>query len=204
MKLSRSPVEPTQEHLLQLFDTPESLANVVSTFLHEGWEHGDNLLVAAKPAHWRVTSRRLERRGCPVFDAIEGGRLTVLDAADTLKAITREGSPDAARFHAEIGALVERLAAASPTGLRIYGELVEVLAEEGDFDGARQLENLWNGLRQRVPFTLLCGYSAAHFADSRHAAALRAICATHTCVRRNASDLLGSWLLADGREATAG
>lgn len=191
------------EHILQLFDTPESLGNVVSAFLNEGWEEGEQLLVIAKPRHWSRTAERLQRRGCSEADAIEQGRLTVLDAGTTLSTIMRGQLPDPALFHATLGSLVSRLASRARGGLRIYGELVELLAEEGNYEGARQLEALWNDLRQHHSFTLLCGYSAAHFTDMRAASALRAICECHSRVQRNSSDLLGSWLLNDERAEAA-
>jgi hypothetical protein len=193
-----------QDHILQLFDTPDSLGNVVSAFLYEGWETGEHLLVVAKPRHWTRIADRLARRGCREAEAIEQGRLTVLDVHATLPGFMRGQHVDAALFRSTLGALVSRLAGSSTrAGLRIYGELVEVLAEEGNFDGARELEELWNELRVKHPFTLLCGYSAAHFAGPRTAPALRAICDLHTRVQRNASDLLGSWLLNDERAEAA-
>ena len=191
------------EHILQLFDTPESLGNVVSAFLHEGWENGEHLLVVAKPRHWTRVSDRLARRGCSESEAIEQGRLTVLDANATLPGFMRGQTIDPALFLSTIGALVARLASSSRGGLRVYGELVELLAEEGNFAAARELEHLWNTLREQHRFTLLCGYSAAHFAGFGMAPALRAICDCHTRVQRNASDMLGSWLLTDERAEAA-
>jgi hypothetical protein len=184
------------EHIVQLFDTQDSLANVVSAFLNEGWNKGDHLLVAAKPAHWTRIADRLERRGCPVSHAIREGRLTVLDAATTLARVTRYGSVDRHLLLEHVGSLVGRLLAESSAGLRIYGEMVELLAEEGDLRSAQQVEALWNELGERQPFTLLCGYTAAHFADGRTLPALHAICAAHTRVQKNTSDLLGNWLVA--------
>jgi len=73
--------------------------------------------------------------------------------------------------------------------------LVELLAEEGDLRGAQLLERLWNELGERQPFILLCGYSAAHFADAHALPALHAICGAHTRVQKNTSDLLGNWLV---------
>ena len=111
--------------------------------------------------------------------------------------------PDSALFHLNIGKLV--LARAKPgTTVRIYGEMVELLAEEGNFSGARHLEELWNELAARYSFTLLCGYSAAHFTTPSAPAALAGICDAHTHVRRGAVDSLAEWLilwekrLADG------
>ena len=190
------------EHIIQLFDTNDSLANVVSAFLNEGWHRGDHLLVVAKPAHWARTSERLGRRGCPVPQATKSGRLTVLDAATTLARITRFGFIDRQLFLDHVGALVGRLAAESSGSVRIYGELVELLAEEGDLRGAQLLERLWNELSERQPFTLLCGYSAAHFIDGHALPVLHAICDAHTRVQKHSSDVLGNWLI--GRELPTG
>jgi hypothetical protein len=192
------------EHILQLFDTPDSLGNVVSAFLNEGWDAGEHLLVIAKPRHWTRIADRLARRGCPEMDAVEQGRLTVLDVHAVVAGLLRGRDIDAAAFRTTVGALVARLAHRSTrAGLRIYAEIVEVLAEEGNYESAREVEGLWNELRDHHQFTLLCGYSAAHFAGAGGAPALRAICAHHTRVQRNASDLLGSWLLNDERAEAA-
>jgi hypothetical protein len=187
-----------REHILQLFDTTDSLANVVSAYLNEGWQAGDHLLVAAKPSHWTRISERLERRSCPVNLAIKEGRLTVLDAATTLARMSRSGRVDRQLFMEHIGALVGRLVAETANSVRMYGEMVELLAEEGDMSAAHHLEQLWNELADRQPFTILCGYSAAHFSDIRTSADLHAICGAHTRVQKNTSDLLGNWLV--GRE----
>jgi hypothetical protein len=185
----------TTEHIVQLFDTPDSLGNVVSAFLSEGWRRGDSLLVLARPAHWARVADRLSRRGCPADPAVTAGRLTVFDAATVLARLTRAGRIDPERFQEQVARPVERLAATSAAGLRIYGEVVDLLAEEGDFAGARYLESLWNALGERVRFTLLCGYAAAHFADAQSIPALQAICGAHSRVQKNTSDLLGNWLV---------
>jgi hypothetical protein len=192
-----------RDHILQLFDTADSLGTVVSAFLNEGWEAGEHLLIIARPKHWRKIEERMRRRGWSESKAIEQGRLTTLDAAAVVTRCVLGPVADGARFHETLGGLVARMASTSRDGLRIYCELMELLAEEGNFDAARAVETFWNELREQRPFTLLCGYSAAHFADARAAAALRAICACHTRVQRNSSDLLGSWLLADERAEAA-
>jgi hypothetical protein len=183
------------EHIVQLFDTMDSLANVVSAFLNEGWQKGDHLLVVAKPAHWLKTAERLERRGCPVDQATREGRLMILDAATTLARISRYGVVDRQLFLEYVGALVGRLVAGATGMVRIYGEMVELLATEGDLRQAHQLELMWNELGERQPFVLLCGYTASHFADGNSLPALHAICGAHTRVQKNTSDLLGNWLV---------
>jgi hypothetical protein len=184
----------TSEHAVQLFDMLETLSDAISTFLAAGYAKGDNLLVVAKPRHWAAISARLESRGCSVHTAIERGKLVVLDAAATLGQIERGGFPDRRLFDCVLGAAVRRLA--STASLRIYGEMVEVLAEKGDLGAALFLEELWNELATDHSFNLVCGYSSAHFAAPATEEALRRICRGHTRINKQSDDPLGAWLLA--------
>ena len=80
-------------------------------------------------------------------------------------------------------------------------EIVDLLAVQGNFAGAQLLENLWNELHARMPFTLFCGYSSENFGDPLTAGSLRSICRSHSHVRSNPNDLLGSFLLRTHIEA---
>jgi hypothetical protein len=80
--------------------------------------------------------------------------------------------------------------------LRIYGEMVEVLACEGNYNGASQLEELWNELSLEHSFTLLCGYSAAHFAGPDAGSALAIICCQHSRSFCERHDPLAQFLLS--------
>ena len=176
---------------MQLFDAPRSLADAVSQYLIDGRTLGNQLLVIARPSHWKLIEGYLERRGVPVDGPSE--RMTVVDARKLRGRITRRGILDPARVHDTLGDMIDQLAA-EPGGLRVYGELVELFAEEGNFEQATALEDYWNHLLAKYPFTLLCGYSAAHFADPGQAHHLRDICSRHTCVRSQSADSLGTWL----------
>lgn len=189
------------EHVVQLFDSPESLGEAVAAFLRAGLDAGGRLLVVAKASNVREMAKALERAGLSMSSLVDQDRLTILDAHSTLRAIVRSGSPDARLFDTCIGDVVVRLAAqAGP--LHIYGELVEVFAEEGNFHAAIELEELWNQLGAMVPFSLLCGYSSAHFAAPYAGAALRHICERHTRVHQSNGDILGNWLLRGRSEIT--
>ena len=179
------------EHIVQLFDAPRSLADAVSQYLIDGRALGNNLLVIARASHWNLIEGYLERRGFPIGDPSQ--RLTVVDARKLRSRMTRRGLLDPARVHETLGEMVDELAAESG-GLRVYGELVELFAEEGNFEQAAALEDYWNHLLEKDNFTLLCGYSAAHFADPGHSHHLREICGRHTCVRSQSADSLGTWL----------
>lgn len=187
------------EHVAQLFDETESRIVAVAGYLVEGWRRGNNLLVIARPSHWALISGELAASGCPVLDYIAEGRLVALDAATTMATFIRNGDPDPQKFRATVGDIVDRLAGDSATGLTIYGEIVDLLAAQGNFDGAERLEALWNELAARRSFRLLCGYSSAHFGDEGASARLNAVCGAHTAARSRPTDLLASWLLANRR-----
>lgn len=185
---------PGALHSVQLFDQPESLASTVAAYFLEGWQAGDTLLAVATAAHWAAIRDRLTAAGVPVAHAIASGRLIVRDARETLDAMRRHERLDPVRFHGTIGQLVRALVARGPR-VRIFGEMVDLLAAAGRFGCAEQLETWWNGLAARRPFTLLCGYSAVTFGDPLSVDALRRICQAHQRVHADPDDLLGSFLV---------
>jgi hypothetical protein len=181
-------------HAVQLFDDVESLGVAAAAFLAVGWPAEHTLLVVATTAHWNAIAPRLEAHGVPVAEAIDSGRLVVRDARVTLDAFLRHECIDPDAFDATVGQLVRSLAAHGRP-LRIFGEMVDLLACTGDYHGAEQLEGLWNRLAENQAFALFCGYSASTFGDPRSRDALRRICDTHEHVYSNPSDLLGSFLV---------
>jgi len=184
------------QHIVQLFDTTESLIDVLSRFVTEALRQDATVLLVARPRNWDAVAAQLARQGLDVGEAVDQGRITFLNAAATMASVMRNGSPDRGLFSEVVETLVQRLVDTSPAGLYAYGEMVDLLAEEGDFLAAKELEALWNELGARCSFTLLCGYCAAHFAAPSAGRALDAICRAHSHVRADAADLLGAWLIA--------
>jgi hypothetical protein len=176
---------------VQLFDAPRSLADAVSHFLIDGRAQGDHLLVIARASHWQLIRAYLERRGVHVDDPSE--RMTVVDARKLRARMMRRGVLDPARMEDTLDGMIAELSSASGR-LRAYGEIVELFAEEGNFEQACALEDYWNYLLEHYAFTLLCGYSAAHFADPKNAPCLRDVCARHSMVKSQTADALGTWL----------
>jgi hypothetical protein len=177
-----------------LFDSDESLAGTVAGFLSEGLDRNAPLLAVMTRPHWVVTARRLDGLGVPVSEHLSTGRLTVVDATELLKQVAPSGFPDSALFDRAVGSLVRRLAG-DLRGLFIFGEMVDLLAAQGDFRAVERLETLWNLLAEREPYTLFCGYSSVSFGDVRSSGALRRICAAHSHIQMSDQDRLGSWLV---------
>jgi len=189
--VSRSQVG--QSHFVQFFDSDDSRHEAVGGFLSEGYRRGASLIVLARLLHTEPILKHLEKTVGYIHRDLASGRILILDAAETLRRISRAGSVDVGLFDDVVGTAITRMARQRP--LYAYGEMVDVLAQRGDFDDAILLERLWNGLLARVDLSLMCGYAAAHFVSDGTQDALRHVCAAHSTVRVEAQDPLAAWLL---------
>jgi hypothetical protein len=181
-------------HSCQLFDRSDTTASAVAGYFHDGVTAGDRLLGVMRPETWASAARCLQRRGVDALVLVASGQLTVLDAAATLATFRRGGNLDGQLFGDSVGALVRSLVGEGRR-LCVYGEIVDILAAEGDFRSALRLEALWNDLRSIERFSLFCGYSAVNFGSPAAAGALRQTCSAHTHVRTNPRDVLAAFLL---------
>jgi hypothetical protein len=184
----------SSDHVVQFFDSDESRATCVASFLAEGYRAGEPLLVVARPSNWAAIVAELGIMNVPVQQALADSRLVAKDADETLRRLSRNGSPDATLFEEVVGRAVRSLQKPG-SRLRIYGEMVDMLAQRGELPDAIKLETLWNDLGARTPYFLMCGYSAAHFVSTNTHRAMRDICGAHSAVHRHAQDPLASWLL---------
>jgi signal transduction histidine kinase len=90
--------------------------------------------------------------------------VTFVDAREALTAIMGDRFPDERRFRRTVGDIIERsVDGRSDVRVRAYGELVDVLWREGNAPAAIRLEELWNELAEKLPFSLLCAYAMGNF-----------------------------------------
>jgi PAS domain S-box-containing protein len=169
------------EHVVQFYESDTFLAEVVVEFLGHGLVSGDPAVVIATPEHRRLFADRLTGKGVDVAQATARGRLAMLDARDTLARFMVGEMPDGERFNQTIGQLLDRLAVPGRR-VRAYGEMVNLLWQDGNAKGALRLEELWNDLQSQRGFSLLCAYVMGNF--FKQAADLHQVCATHTHVLR--------------------
>jgi hypothetical protein len=165
-------------HDVHFYESHASLVQVVSTFLSEGVRAGQPLVVIATPAHRKAFQQKLIELH-PEFDGREAETVW-LDARDTLASFMEGRMPNAELFEATVGNVFARLMA-SRTYLvvRAYGEMVDLLWQDGNADGAIALEKLWNGLSHRYAFSLLCAYDGAGFEVIEKKPGYYRVCAMH-------------------------
>jgi hypothetical protein len=186
----------SSEHVVQLFDMIDSMASGVTSFLEQGLAQQATLLVVARTQHADAILQSLQSAGHDTAALVANGTLTVLDAKSTMRQFMRGGTPDAVLFDATVGDAIRQRTAGSDRPLYVYGEMVDILAEEGNYNAVEELEDLWNQLGETESFSLLCGYASSNFAAPlKGADRLRAVCHLHSRVHQSSDDMLGNWLL---------
>jgi hypothetical protein len=169
------------DHVVQFYERDHDLVTAVSGHLAAALSAGDAAIVVATPAHQRAFDVALTAAGIDVVEARRAGTLIVADAGATLDRFMAGSGPDAAAFDDVVGGLV-RSAVQTGRVVRAYGEMVALLWEAGLVTAAIELEELWNDLGERVPFSLFCAYPAHLVASDEHAGALVDICHAHTAI----------------------
>jgi signal transduction histidine kinase/CheY-like chemotaxis protein len=134
---------------------------------------------------------RLQESGIDVAGARANGQYIELDAAEILSQVTTGGSLDPDRFATVIEKVIAR--ATGKGRVRIFGELVALLVQEGKCDEAVHLEALWNQLQETTDFVLFCAYPMSGFDEEAIGEALGDICWSHShVIPAESYDLLAS------------
>jgi len=179
------------EHIVHFFDDERSRIDTVSAFLAAAFNRNSSVLVAARPEYTRAIEETL---GGWSLSLERSPRLVVVDARALARALVRGRDPfDVSVFDQQIAPVVRQLAGLSAQPVTVYGEIVDVLAQEGHLEAVHRLEACWDALSRRESLSLLCGYSSAHFVGHPHA--LAAVCGAHGEVHTDGSDALGRWLV---------
>jgi hypothetical protein len=168
-------------HLVQFYGHDEELTDQVAGYLAGALESGGAAVVIATPAHRRALEARLTRAHADLEAAARSGAYQALDAGETLRELMPAGHLDRARFDRVVGAVIIR-AGQDGRPVRAYGELVSLLWTAGLVNAAVELEESWNQLAQRHPFSLLCSYPAASVTGDGELDEFAALCRLHGSV----------------------
>ncbi|HLX19833.1 MAG TPA: MEDS domain-containing protein [Gaiellaceae bacterium] len=167
---------PASGHAVQIYDEVDDLVRSVARFLASG---GPAIAIVTPDHRARIEA------------ALGDNDVVWSDAEDTLAAFMEGGMPSASRFADVVGGLLDEVEARYPgETVRAFGEMVDVLWQQGNEEGALWLEDLWNELAETRRFSLLCGYRFDIFDPDVQQHALPRVFAAHTHVRP-ASDALG-------------
>lgn len=169
---------PVQYHAVRFYESDKSLARIVAEFLAEGFDAGGVGIVVATAVQRAAIIRALTDRSVDVVELQRSHDLLLLDARETLSTFMVDGNPDAPRFSGQMCRVIEKACRGrTDCTVRIFGQMVDVLWQEGKRDAAIRLEVLWNQLARTEAFSLLCGYAIGNFYKDAH---VDEICGQHS------------------------
>ena len=182
MTLSLADIPLVQgDHVVQFYERDAELAHNVGRYLIDGLRAGAASIVIATEAHRDAFVAEIAAAGLDPAQECRDRSLVLLDAAETVALLTRDGEVDGDAFRAVIGPLV-RDASNGRRPVLAYGEMVALLWEEGNVVAAIELEKAWNDLSLEFSFTLVCGYSSESVTTDGLGQALEQVCHLHSSV----------------------
>jgi signal transduction histidine kinase len=173
-----------QPHTVQFYADEARFRDAVGAYVRDGLAAGEPALVIARTQRRHALSRYLRAHGVGLERARERGQLTLFDAHEMLESLVRGGVPDTARFAETAAGLLQasRSRAGRSGVVRCYGEMVDVLWQDGQRDAALELETLWDEVGVTWSLRILCGYGMRGFAQASDRPAFDEICRVHTHV----------------------
>jgi len=169
---------PPSGHLVQLYDSDAFLLDMLSEFIGAGLGSGATCIVIATQAYREELAHRLQANG--LDPTLTRDRYLTLDAAGTLSQLLEDGSFDPQRFAQILGHHIAR-AEKSARRVRVFGEMVALLWQQGQQAAALRLEALWNEQYSAYrSLLLLCAYPMSFFAGTEHAEMFARMCDVHT------------------------
>lgn len=173
----------SERHIVQIYRDEPFLRDAVAAWVAPALEGGGGVILICAPHNAALVLGALRERGVDTDGPLACGRLVIVDARPFMARFIMDGMPDGARFHALASEALARLRAAlpSPEGeVRAWGEMVNLLWQEGNPDAARRLEALWNEVIDAHGIRLLCSYRMDNLDPHTHEGALRDVCGSHS------------------------
>jgi PAS domain S-box-containing protein len=170
------------DHFVQFYETDDFLLDSVSDFIGAGLGSGAACIVIATLEHREGLAQRLRANNLDPSVSHEQGKYFALDAAETLAQFLQDGLPDPKQFVRIIGGVIEH-AVKGQKQMRIFGEMVALLWQQGNQEAALRLEALWNELRSTThPFSLFCAYPISLFTGQEYEEPFSKVCNLHSQV----------------------
>jgi len=145
------------DHVLQVYENDEVLIETMAGFVETGINLGDCCVVFVTLPHMETLNKKLKSRGIDLDKAIADSQYIPVDAEDMLSKFIVNGVLDEELFHPAMTPLFDRCRN-SKRLVRASGEMVALLAAQGNWDATLQLERLWEEIHEKAPFCVCCVY----------------------------------------------
>jgi hypothetical protein len=170
-------------HIVQLYQDPDFYGEAISIFAAEGLMRGEAVILVATDPNWQNISARLERKGFNLGELFDRGQLTLLDANATLPRFMRGGMPDGTIFK-PLALETIRKARRGDTysGVRWWGEMVNVLYVEGHGSASNRLEQFFDEVAHEATIPIFCSFFMDKYDPAIYDEAFGNVCHSHSNV----------------------
>src|SRR5271170_88994 len=170
-----------RDHIVQLYQDQQFLNRAVCRFAAGAIANGEGVILVPTAAHWEAFRPRLETEGVDVEGAQARGQLTVVDADELLPHFMRDAMPDAPVF---LGLAADVIANARGQDLypkvRWWGEMVNVLWEQGNVAASMSLEDQFDRLAKHHEIAIFCSFVMDNFNSEVHSRLLPRLGQNHS------------------------
>jgi hypothetical protein len=170
-----------RDHIVQLYQDQEFLNRAVCRFAAGAIANGEGLILVPTAAHWEAFRPRLEAEGVDVNAAQNRGQLTIVDADELLPTFMRDTMPDAPVFLGLAGEVIGKARdEASYPRVRWWGEMVNVLWEQGNVAASMSLEDQFDHLAKHQEIAIFCSFVMDNFQSEVHSRLLPRLAQNHS------------------------
>ena len=170
-----------RDHIVQLYQDEQFLKRAVCRFAAGAIANGEGVILVPTSAHWEAFRPRLEAEGVDINDAQTRGQLTVVDADELLPRFMRDAMPDAPVF---LGLAADVIAKARGGDrypkVRWWGEMVNVLWEQGNVAASMSLEDQFDRLAKHHEIAIFCSFIMDNFNSEVHSRLLPRLGQNHS------------------------
>jgi hypothetical protein len=170
-----------RDHIVQLYQDQQFLNRAVCRFAAGAIANGEGVILVPTAAHWEAFRPRLETEGVDVKAAQANGQLTVVDADELLPRFMRDAMPDAPLF---LGLAADVIANARGRDrypkVRWWGEMVNVLWEQGNVAASMSLEDQFDRLAKHHEIAIFCSFVMDNFNSEVHSRLLPRLGQNHS------------------------
>lgn len=176
-------------HVAHFYEQADTHVGHVAEYLADALSADVNVLIVARSSMAEQIRSAVAARGVDVAAAIRSGSIVELDAEVLLARMQQRAGLDLETFEGLVRTALHD--AAHGGEVRVYGELVSLLWEAGDVQGAIDVEDRWNRLSEDFSFSLMCGYRSTSL-SSGHIDGFHDLCGRHSGVVGAPPDISGA------------
>ena len=149
---------------MQLYQDQQFLNRAVCRFAAGAIANGEGVILVPTAAHWEAFRPRMEAEGVDVKAAQANGQLTVVDADELLPLFMKDSMPDAPVFLGLAGNVIAKARGENRfPKIRWWGEMVNVLWEQGNVAASMNLEDQFDRLANHHEIAIFCSFVMDNF-----------------------------------------